>query len=146
MFDKKMWKISAVYVLLQIVIWAKSLAFFQWHGFGRVAGFNRFAFSPEAIFFDFVFHEAMHVAIGVLALVFGARLRRLEWAKLALAVAVAVAVHNLAYWFTASHQSLSFSVIDFVSDFAILLAFVVAGYVVRRHWQGPGKGIFRVLD
>jgi hypothetical protein len=130
--NKKLEKIALWYMLLQAIIWIKSALFFAWFGYGRAALFNIQAFTPEALAFNFWFHEAMHLGIAVLALLFGKNLKKLEGVKLAAIIFVAVGLHNLAYWFTRSHPSMLYNALDFVSDSAVLLAVVVAGFVFKR--------------
>jgi hypothetical protein len=109
------------------------------YGAGRVANFNAYLFPEAAVSFNFFFHEAMHVAIFVLALLFGKNLKRVEWAKLVGVVIVAVFLHNLAYWFTNAHSSFAYTVYDFFSDSAMLLAAVLAGYVLKKLWPRFSK-------
>ncbi|MCX6799257.1 MAG: hypothetical protein NTW59_04145 [Candidatus Diapherotrites archaeon] len=132
LLGKKNMKIAAVYLAIQAVIWVKSAFFFLWFGHGKALDFSRGAFSPGALAFDYYFHEAMHVLIGVLALLFGANLRRIEWRSLVPIVLGAVALHNVAYWATASHPSVFYSIQDFATDSVLLLAFVCAGYLLQK--------------
>lgn len=132
MLDKKNTKIALVYMLLQAVIWIKSAAYFSMFGHGKVLSSSRSLFPQEALFFDFLFHEFMHVAIGILALSFGKNFEKLEWLKLVGMIAIAVFFHNVGYWFTASHPNIAYSVIDFIRDTIILLAFVVAGFYLKK--------------
>jgi len=132
-------KVVLVYVALQVVIWAKSAVFFALYGAGRVANFNAYLFPQDAIALNFFFQEAMHVAIGILALLFGKNIGRIEWAKLVAVIFVAVFIHNLAYWFTNSHISVAYSAYDFASDSAMLLAAVLAGYVLKKIWLDFAK-------
>ena len=74
----------------------------------------------------------MHVAIGILALSFGWNIVKIKWGKLWLVVFAAVAVHNVAYWFTVAHQGIAYSAVDFVSDSLLLMAFVLAGFVGKN--------------
>jgi len=133
-FEKGNLRIAVTYVALQVVIWAKCALFFALYGAGRVAKSNEFLFPADAIAFNFFFHEAMHIAIGVLALLFGKNLKKIEWLKLVAIVFVAVFIHNLAYWFTWSHASISYSVFDFATDSVILLAVILVGYVLGKSW------------
>ena len=133
-FKNKNLKVAITYVVLQVIIWIKCAAFYLLYGAGRVARFNAFLFPADAIAFNFFFHEAMHIAIGILALLFGKNLKKIEWLKLVAVVFVAVFIHNLAYWFTLSHASIAYSVIDFASDSVILFAVVLAGYLLNKLW------------
>ncbi len=130
--DKKLVRIALWYVLLQTIIWAKCTLFFALFGHGRTALFNLAAFSQEALVLNFWFHEAMHVGIAILALLFGKNLKKLEWAKLAAIVFVAVALHNVGYWLTESHSSIGYSVFDFAFDSTVLFAVVVAAFAWRK--------------
>jgi len=140
MLSKGQWKIAIVYTVLQLVIWVKTVLYFLQYGGGRVADFSLAAFPAEAVLWDFVFHEAMHVSIGILALLFGARIKRIEWPKLVVIVFIAVAVHNFAYWLTASHPSIGISAIDFARDCVILLAFILAGFAFNKVLRGRTRG------
>jgi hypothetical protein len=132
-------KVALVYVALQIVIWIKCAAFFLIYGAGRVANFNAYLFPAGAIEFNWFFHEAMHVAILILALLFGKNLQKIEWLKLTAVMFIAVFLHNLAYWFTNSHASIAYSAYDFTSDSVMLFAAVLAGYVLKKIWLRLGK-------
>lgn len=127
-------KVALVYVALQVAIWIKCAAFFALYGAGRVANFNVYLFPPAAVSFNFFFHEAMHVAILILALLFGKNLKRIEWAKLVAVIIIAVFIHNFVYWFTNSHVSLAYSAYDLASDSVMLLAAVLTGYVLKKLW------------
>lgn len=138
-FENGNLRVAIVYVALQVVIWIKCAAFFAIYGAGRVADFNAYLFPPDAVVFNFFFHEGMHVAIGILALLFGKNLKRIEWIKLVAVIFVAVLVHNLAYWFTNTHISVAYSAYDFSSDSVMLLAAVLAGYALKKAWMRFGK-------
>ena len=133
-FENGNLKVAITYVVLQSIIWIKCTAFYLLYGAGRVARFNEFLFPADAIAFNFFFHEAMHIAIGVLALLFGKNLKKIEWLKLVAVVFAAVFIHNLAYWFTWSHANISYSTFDFASDSMILLAVILVGYVLGKSW------------
>ena len=133
-FENGNLKIAITYVVLQVIIWIKCTAFYLLYGAGRVASFNSFLFPTDAIGFNFFFHEAMHIAIGVLALLFGKNLKKIEWFKLVAVVFVAVFIHNIAYWLSFSHESLAYSAFDFTSDSVILLTVILVGYVLGKLW------------
>ena len=133
-FEKGNLKIAITYVVLQVIIWIKCTAFYLLYGAGRVARFNEFLFPADAISFNFFFHEAMHIAIGVLALLFGKNLKKIEWLKLVAVVFGAVVIHNLAYWVTFSHESIAYSAFDFANDSVILLAVILVGYLLGKSW------------
>ncbi len=135
MFNNRLRKIGLVYLALQAVIWAKCIAFFLLFGFGKSMDFNAQAFPAAALLFDFFFHNAMHVGIGILALLFGKNMQKIEWIKLVAVVFVAVALHNALYWFTASHPTAAYSAFDFARDSGLLLAFVVAGFALKKVLQ-----------
>ena len=122
-------RVVLAYVLLQFVIWAKCLVFFSLFGHGKVGDFSVAEFPMWVILPDWFFHEAMHVGIGILALLYGRSLANVKWKSFWLAVFSAVALHNFAYWLTASHPSALYSAVDFVSDSVLLAAFVLAGFV-----------------
>ncbi len=133
-FENGNLKVAIVYVVLQVIIWIKCTAFYLLYGAGRVAKFNSFLFPADAIAFNLFFHEAMHVAIAILALWFGKNLKKLEWIKLVAVVFVAVFIHNLAYWFTWSHANIAYSAVDFANDSVTLFAVVVVGYALNKIW------------
>lgn len=132
-------KVALVYVALQAAIGVKCAAFFALYGAGRVAKFNAYLFPPNAVMFNLFFHEAIYVAILVLALLFGKNLKRIEWLKLAAVILIAATAHNAAYWFTNSHISAGYSANDFASDSVLLLAAVLAGYALKKIWQRFAK-------
>ncbi len=131
MLSKKQKGIAMAYLALQVVIWAKSVLFFAWFGFGKSGEFNLHAFPENAILFDYYFHSTMHVLIGVLALLLGASFERIGWQKLVAIVLAAVAIHNVAYWFTATHPSIWHSIFDFARDSVLLGIFVLAGFGLK---------------
>lgn len=131
-FSKRQRIIVIAYTILQLVIWAKCLVFFYYFGYGKVTDFSVAVFSQQVVFIDFLFHEFMHVAIGVLALLFGASFKKIKWKRLWIMVFAAVAMHNLAYWLTVSHSSIAYSAVDFVSDSVLLMIFVVAGSLLEK--------------
>lgn len=124
--------VAAVYLLLQAVIWIKCWVFFALYGAGRVMAANSFLFPQDAVVFNYYFHEAMHVAIGILALLFGKNLKKIEWLRLIAIIFGAVAVHNVAYWFTWSHPNILYSVYDFCYDSTLLLVVVLVGYFLGK--------------
>ncbi len=133
MFNDKLKRIAVVYALFQVVIWTKAVWFFLTIGWGSVSSYNRIFFPPEMILFSLLFHETMHVVIGILALLFGKNLAKIEWPKLLATIAVAVAIHNVAYWFTKAHLSASLSVIDFFTDYIVLIAFVLLAFSLKKY-------------
>ena len=134
MLNRGQKKIAIAYFVLQVIIWIKSALFFLWFGYGKSMPFSLTAFSQQALAFDFFFHNGMHVTIGVLALLFGRSLGKKQIAKLPLIVVAAVALHNVGYWFTASHPGIEYSLVDFARDSVILAAFVFAGFVFATVW------------
>jgi hypothetical protein len=144
MFNRKTRRIAIAYMALQVVIWAKCALFFAWFGHGKSMPFNLQDFPADAIQFDFFFHNGVHVLIGVLALLFGASIQKIELrklaavalaaAKLAAIVAAAVALHNVAYWLTATHPSIEYAGFDFARDSVMLFAFVLAGFLLKVSW------------
>lgn len=132
LLGKRNMKIALAYAALQAVIWAKSAFFFAWFGHGKALQFSRTAFPPGALLFDYYFHETMHVLVAILALLFGAGIQRIRWRRLAAVVAVAVVLHDAAYWLTASHPSLLYSAQDFATDSVLLAAFIIAGYAIKK--------------
>ena len=135
MFNRRLRRIAFVYVALQVAIWIKCALFFSWFGYGKSMPFSATAFPETAIAFDFFFHNGVHFAIGILALLFGKNIHRAEWAKLAAIVLAAVAIHNAGYWFTAVHPSLAYITVDFARDSIILFCFVAAGHLLGRLWE-----------
>ncbi len=129
-------KAAIAYVVVQLVIWLKSAVFYLEYGRGKVLLFSMDEFPPLARAFDFWFHTTGHVAIAVLALLFGAATEKLE-AKTAAVVFVAVAMHNLAYWLTRAHPNALYSAIDFASDSVLLALFILAGHLA---WRKVGIG------
>ena len=144
MFNDKLKRIAVVYVAVQVVIWAKAAWFFMAFGYGSVSPYNIIFFPPEMVTFSNVFHEAMHVAIGILALLFGKNLVKIEWPKFLATLAVAVTIHNVAYWFTKAHLSFSFSVMDFFADAIVLSAFVLLAFSLKK-WIKPLEQRFKWL-
>ena len=136
----KLRKIAIAYIVLQAIIWVKCAAFFSLYGYGQIMPFNAHAFTKAAWLFDYVFHEGMHAGIGILALLFGKNMQRLEKRKLLAIIFVAVALHNVGYWLTRGHPSIAYSLLDIVRDVAILFAFVVAGHALERF--GVWKKLF----
>ncbi len=124
-------RLALAYLALQAIIWAKSALFYILYGHGKVLPFSEAAFPADAIAFDWWFHLAGHAAIGLLAFAFGWKAEKIKWKGFAAVIFAAVALHNFAYWLTASHPGTVYSVIDFASDSAILAIFVLAGHAAR---------------
>lgn len=135
MFNQKERGIAIAYMALQIVIWAKCALFFAWFGHGKSMPFSFQDFPADAIQFDFFFHNAVHFLIAALALLFGANLKKNEWQKLVAIVLAAVALHNVAYWFTATHPGIEYAAFDFARDFVLLFAFIAAGFALNMLWK-----------
>jgi len=135
MFNRNLIRVSQAYIALQAVIWAKTAYFFFLYGHGKSMPFSLPAFTAGALEFDFFFHNGVHFAIAFLALFFGRNMKKIEWIKLVAVVLLAVVLHNVAYWLTASHPSLMYSVQDFARDSLLLLVFVVAGYVLKKIFE-----------
>ena len=128
------------YAAIQAAIWAKCALFFLWFGRGKVMQFSIGLFPQNAVFFDYYFHETMHVLIGICALWFGKNIQRFEVPKVAVIVLAAVALHNGIYWLTASHPSHAYSAVDFARDSILLFAFVAGGYAIGRiAWKRKQK-------
>jgi len=124
-------KIMEIYLLVQAIIWAKCLVFFQWFGSGTIRFFNAYKFSAWAVQFDFLFHQSMHVAIAILAIGFGLTLKKTGFPRLLALVFVAVALHNVAYWLT-SFASFRYHFEDFFFDCTLLLLFVLLGVSLKK--------------
>ncbi len=124
--------IALAYLAVQAVVWAKSLYFFSLYGHGKSAVFSLDAFPAEALQFEHFFHNGVHVAIGVVALLFGMNLKRIDCVKLLAIVFIAVGLHNVGYWLTFSHPSPIHSIVDFTRDSLLLLAFIVAGFSLKK--------------
>jgi len=131
-FQKALLWISAIYIAVQAVIWAKCAFFFSQFGHGRVALFNQAAFSAQAIAFDHWFHFSAHILIAIIALLFGWFLQKIEWKRLVLAILAAVALHNIAYWLTSSFPSPQAIILDFAEDSIILLIAVLFAHFARK--------------
>ena len=144
MFNQKQHRIVFAYIALQAIIWAKCALFFVWFGHGKSMQFSFQDFPESAIVFDYFFHNGMHFLIALLALLFGASMPRINQvkpaaaahaiAKLAAIVLIAVALHNAAYWFTATHPGIEYTLFDFTRDFVMLSAFVLAGFLLNAIW------------
>lgn len=125
-------KVATAYAVVQLGIWAKSLAFYLLYGRGKVMLFSVNEFPPEARFFDYWFHIAGHIVIAVLALLFGMRTEKIEAKKFVAVIVAAVALHNFAYWLTRAHPSALYSVRDFFVDSVLLSAFILAGFLMKN--------------
>ena len=135
MLSKPQERIAVYYVLLQLVIWAKSAMFFFYFGHGKVLRFSVSAFPQNILLIDSIFHTSVHVLIGMMALAFGANIEKLKAKELVVAVFAAVLLHNIGYWFTNSHPGIYYSVYDFAVDSTILLAAIIAGFYGRKFIQ-----------
>lgn len=131
-------RIGAAYVALQLLIWAKCTAFFLFYGHGKAMLFSAASFPEGVLFYDWLFHELMHVSIGVLALLYGKNLSEFRVRRVLPRILLAVFIHNLFYWLTATHPSTLYSVLDFGSDSIILLSAVFAGFLLGK-WDKVSK-------
>ncbi|MBI4210938.1 MAG: hypothetical protein HY544_05560 [Candidatus Diapherotrites archaeon] len=125
-------RIAKAYAALQAIIWAKSAAFFAVFGHGKALPFSAASFPHGALLFDFWFHSAMHVLIGVLAILFGRNTEKFDLKMIVPVVFAAVALHNIGYWLTNSHPNIVYSVMDFVTDSVILAVAIFTGHLSRR--------------
>ncbi|MDP2666180.1 MAG: hypothetical protein Q8P05_01605 [Candidatus Diapherotrites archaeon] len=121
------------YVALQVLIFIKVILFYIFLGHGvSYAGQPMWldlpfigipVFGNPIHVFDYIFHQLMHALIFVWVFLLAKHIRKIEWKNLALLFLVAVVLHNIGYWLTASHPSLAFSVRDFLVDYASLWVF-----------------------
>jgi len=132
MLNRNALRAAWAYAAIQAAIWAKCALFFCWFGRGKVMQFSIGLFPGNAIFFDYYFHETMHVLIGICALWFGKNIGKFEITKVTVIVFAAVALHDGIYWLTASHPSPAYSAVDFARDSVLLFAFVAAGFALGR--------------
>lgn len=120
------------YFLTQQIIWIKSIWFYSLFGFGKVLH-HSIAFFPEwAVMFDFLFHSAAHIIIGITALMYGYKLKILKATNLTLVVISAVLLHNFFYYLTYSHPDIYYSIKDFVIDSIILMTTIFAGFLIHK--------------
>ena len=120
-----------LYIALQAIIWLKVAVFFFLFGTGVLASSLSRVLSGAASFpqlFDFAFHQSMHVLIFCIAVWFGSHAGRLPLKKSLALMLVAVALHNVAYWFTTPFGAV-FNAFDFIGDFAVLSLVILAS-----HW------------
>jgi hypothetical protein len=121
------------YVTIQALIFVKVVAFFSLFGHG-VSYYGLplvldVPFAAVPLFgnlfhvWEFFFHQIMHVLILFWTLLLAKHIVKVNWATLGKLFFVAVVLHNVGYWFTASHPSLLFSAKDFVTDFVALALF-----------------------
>ncbi|HLC93297.1 MAG TPA: hypothetical protein VJH23_06345 [archaeon] len=132
MLAAKLSKTELSYISLQIIIWAKCAIFFLLFGHGAVGVFNSGSFPQQAILLDYAFHTLAHIAIAILALVYGFLMKGFDILRLSKIVFIAVFLHNLGYWLTFSHPSALYSIADFGRDFLVLFIVIAAGFVLGK--------------
>ena len=121
------------YVTIQALILVKVIVFFFLFGHGTAAFGQPFVlslpligvpvFSSPIIVWEFFFHQLMHIFILFWVLLLAKHVVKVNWLEIGKLFFVAVVLHNVGYWITASHPSILFSVHDFATDFIALVLF-----------------------
>lgn len=132
------YKHAAFYTVIQVIIWIKVAIFFSLYGHGYfVAGPFAPFIAPQLLavphlFFDYMFHQTMHVLIFVALLLFARRIEKPNNLQLAVFFSVAVFLHNVGYWFTNVFDTLPALLADAALDFAALF---ILFYLIRVAMQ-----------
>ena len=141
------------YSSIQLIILFKVIIFFAWFGSGiSYAGLPVYLDVPFASipFFEnnvqiweYVFHQLMHVLIAVWVFLLAKNMKVFDAGSVAALFFIAVVMHNIGYWVTATHSSWLFSVNDFITDFVSLWVFFIAFHLLfrvspaARKWSVP---------
>jgi len=121
------------YVTIQSLIWVKVLVFFFLfgHGVSYVGQPLVLAvpFAAVPVFanlyqvWEFFFHQLMHIFILFWVLLLAKHVVKVNWLELGKLFLVAVVLHNVGYWLTASHPTFVFTLQDFATDLVALFLF-----------------------
>ncbi|GEM_PF-2491476 len=140
-------KISAFYLFVQFVIWAKVGVFFFFTGAGQSPAIfsysmylnpaeflERFASFDSLERFDVLFHQAMHFLIALTVFAFARHSPKAEFFLLLKIFTLAAILHNVGYWLTKVFPTAELLLFDFVTDIAALFFF----YYIFRWFNGFG--------
>lgn len=141
--SKRFHQLWYFYVGIQVLLLAKVLIFFLFFGkgisyTGQPVWLN-IPFIAVPVFgnivhvAEYVFHQFVHVAIFFWVFALARELKDVRWGKMILLYLVAVTLHNVGYWLTASHPSLLYSMRDFATDFIALWGFFFLSRWAFRH-------------
>lgn len=130
------------YVAIQMLIFVKVVLFFIFFGHG-ISYFTQplalnIPFVAMPVFgnlimvWEFLFHQIMHVLIAFWVLLFVKHMKRFNAWETAKLFFIATILHNVGYWFTATHPSWLFSARDFLTDFAGLWIFFTLFWVLLK--------------
>lgn len=137
--DKLFKKHALVYITIQVVLWLKVALFYYLYGQGILLRLIEptYTFAPllmpevftsNLLIIDWLFHQLIHLSLGVMVFLFARRVKALNLGQLFSIVLVADVLHNFGYWLTNSFTSTTSLVLDFVDDFAL---FVIFYYLFR---------------
>ncbi len=137
------WKDFRFYVLIQLLIWIKTIIFFfvfgkglSYQGQPTLVNIPFIAlpfFDGNPIFIlDYAFHQSMHLSIALWVFLLAKHMKEFKFFSMAKLFFVAVILHNVSYWLTRSHASLAYSIKDFIQDYIALWMFWLLFLLVLR--------------
>ncbi|MDP3742124.1 MAG: hypothetical protein Q8R15_02300 [Candidatus Micrarchaeota archaeon] len=146
LFKKHVW----FYVAIQVVLWAKVTLFYFLYGQGILLRLIEPAytlapllmpqvFTSGLLILDWLFHNLVHLALGVSIFLFARRVKKINLTELLLMILVADVLHNVGYWFTNSFTSLLSMGLDFVDDFVLMMLFFYLCYFLSKRYKWFNK-------
>ena len=116
-YDAKLFKKHALfYIAIQVVLWLKVALFYYLYGQGILLRLIEptytlapllapQVFTSNLLVFDWLFHQAVHLALAVSIFLFARRVKKINLTELVPLVLIADVLHNVGYWFTNSFTS-----------------------------------------
>lgn len=150
-YDEKLFKKHALfYVAVQVVLWLKVALFYYLYGQGILLRLIEPSytlapllmpqvFTSNLLIADWLFHTAVHIALGVMFYLFARRAKSIKLVELVPLVLIADALHNVGYWFTNSFSSSLGMALDFVDDFVLMTLFIYLFAFLSRRYKWFGK-------
>jgi hypothetical protein len=141
------------FVSIQAIIFVKVVAFFIFFGhgisyYGQPIALN-IPFITMPVFanlvqvWEYFFHQLMHALIAVWMFLLVKHMKVFDGKGLVKLFFIATILHNVGYWFTAAHPSISFSIRDFLTDYLALVVFfgifwvMVKLFPALKKWKIP---------
>ncbi len=146
-YEEKLFKKHVLlYVAIQVVLWIKVSAFYFLYGQGillrLIEPFYTFApilspqvFASNLLVFDWLFHQLIHLSLGIMIFLFARRIKTISFAQLFPIVLFADVLHNVGYWFTNSFNSFNSLALDFVDDFVLMVLFICLFYFLSKQYK-----------
>lgn len=150
-YNEKLFKKHVLfYVAIQIVLWVKLAVFYFLYGQGILLRLIEptYTFAPllmpqvftsNLLVLDWLFHQLIHLSLGVMVFLFARRVKALSLGQLFSIVLAADVLHNFGYWLTNSFSSSLEMYLDFVDDFVLMALFIYLFHFLCKRYKWFGK-------